>query len=150
MRCVIQRVKEAKVKVNNEVKSEIKNGFLILLGIQIQDGDEDINYLIRKVSNLRIFDDENGKLNLSIKDVNGEIMVISQFTLYGNLKGGYRPDFTRAEKGAKAVELYNKFIESLRKEGFVVKEGVFGAYMDVELINDGPVTIIIDSRLKDF
>lgn len=150
MRCVIQRVKEARVRVDGEIKSQIKKGFLVLLGIQIGDNDEDINYLVRKVSNLRVFDDENGKLNLSIKDIKGEIMVISQFTLYGNLKGGFRPDFTRAEKGEKAISLYNKFVENLKKEGFDVKEGVFGAYMDVELINDGPVTIIIDSKLKDF
>ncbi|MDI6861698.1 MAG: D-aminoacyl-tRNA deacylase [Caldisericia bacterium] len=150
MRCVVQRVNEAKVKVNGEIISHIEKGFLVLLGIEIGDNDEDINYLVRKISNLRIFDDENGKLNLSIKDVNGEIMIISQFTLYGNLKGGFRPDFTRAEKGEKAFELYNKFIEKLKKEGFVVKEGVFGAYMQIELINDGPVTLIIDSKLKDF
>lgn len=150
MRCVIQRVSEARVKVDGEIKSQIKKGFLILLGIQNQDNEDDINYLVRKISNLRIFDDENGKLNLSIKDVNGEIMIISQFTLYGNLKGGFRPDFTRAEKGERALKLYNIFIEKLKKEGFDVKEGVFGAYMQIELTNDGPVTIIIDSKLKDF
>lgn len=150
MRCVIQRVKEASVEVDSKIVSQIGKGFLILLGIQKDDNDEDIYYLVRKVSNLRIFDDESNKLNLSIRDVNGEIMVISQFTLYGNLKGGYRPDFTRAEKGERAKEMYEKFIKRLENEGFVVKSGVFGAYMNIKLINDGPVTIIIDSRLKDF
>ena len=150
MRCVVQRVKNAKVLVNGEIKSEIGKGFLVLLGIEINDSEEDLNFLVRKVSNLRIFDDENGKLNLSIRDINGEIMVISQFTLYGNVKNGYRPDFTRAEKGENAKRLYFKFIENLKKEGFIVKEGIFGEYMLIDFINDGPVTIIIDSKFKDF
>lgn len=150
MRCVIQRVSEASVEIDGKIVSQIGKGFLILLGIQKDDNENDIDYLVRKVSNLRVFDDESGKLNLSIRDVNGEIMVISQFTLYGNLKGGYRPDFTRAEKGERAKEMYEKFIKKLENEGFVVKSGIFGAYMNIKLINDGPVTIIIDSRLKDF
>ncbi|MBC7194816.1 MAG: D-tyrosyl-tRNA(Tyr) deacylase [Caldisericia bacterium] len=150
MRCVVQRVNSAKVFVDNELKSKIGKGFLVLLGIEINDNEEDLNFLVRKISNLRIFDDLNGKLNLSIKDINGEIMVISQFTLYGNVKNGFRPDFIRAEKGEKAKLIYEKFIENLKKEGFTVKEGVFGAYMQIELINDGPVTIIIDSKFKDF
>lgn len=150
MRCVVQRVNSAKVFVDNELKSKIGKGFLVLLGIETNDNEEDLNFLVRKISNLRIFDDEKGKLNLSIKDINGEIMVISQFTLYGNVKNGFRPDFTRAEKGERAKLIYEKFIENLNKEGFNVKEGVFGAYMQIELINDGPVTIIIDSKFKDF
>lgn len=150
MRCVVQRVNSAKVFVDNELKSKIGKGFLVLLGIETNDNEEDLNFLVRKISNLRIFDDLNGKLNLSIKDINGEIMVISQFTLYGNVKNGFRPDFIRAEKGEKAKLIYEKFIENLKKEGFTVKEGVFGAYMQIELINDGPVTIIIDSKFKDF
>ncbi len=150
MRCVVQRVNSAKLIIDGQIKSKIGKGFLVLLGIETNDNEEDLNYLVRKVSNLRIFDDENGKLNLSIKDVNGEIMVISQFTLYGNIKNGYRPDFIRAEKGEKAKLFYEKFIENLKKEGFIVKDGVFGAYMQIDLINDGPVTIIIDSKFKDF
>ena len=150
MRCVVQRVKYAKVFVNNSLISEIKKGFLILLGVQINDSEEDINYLVRKISNLRIFDDENGKLNLSIKDVKGEIMLISQFTLFGSVKNGFRPDFARAEKGEKAKYLFDKFKNSLEENDFMVKEGVFGEIMDIEFINSGPVTIIIDSKIKDF
>lgn len=150
MRSVIQRVKYAKVYVNNSLVSEIGKGFLILLGIEIGDSEDDINYLVRKISNLRIFDDENGKLNLSLKDVNGELMLISQFTLFGNVKSGFRPDFTRAEKGERAKEMFDNFKKKLEQEGFKVKKGIFGEIMDVELVNSGPVTIIIDSRFKDF
>lgn len=150
MRAVIQRVKYSKVYINKKIVSTINKGFLVLLGIEKDDNDLDIDYLIRKISNLRIFDDENGKLNLSLKDVQGEIMVISQFTLFGNVKNGFRPDFTRAEKGERAKNLYDTFKTKLIKEGFNVKEGVFGEMMDIELINSGPVTIIIDSRFKEF
>ncbi len=150
MRCVVQRVKYAKVFVNNSLISQIKKGFLILLGVQINDTEDDINYLTRKISNLRIFDDENGKLNLSIKDIKGEIMLISQFTLLGSVKNGFRPDFIRAEKGERAKNLINIFKKSLEENGLIVKEGIFGEIMDLEFVNFGPVTIIIDSKIRDF
>ncbi len=150
MRCVVQRVKYAKVFVKNSLISEIKEGFLLLLGVQINDNEDDINYLTRKISNLRIFDDENEKLNLSIKEINGEILLISQFTLLGSVKNGFRPDFTRAEKGEKAKNLIKIFKNSLEENGLKVKEGIFGEIMDIEFVNSGPVTIIIDSKIRDF
>ncbi|HPP43026.1 MAG TPA: D-aminoacyl-tRNA deacylase [Caldisericia bacterium] len=150
MRCVVQRVKYAKVFVKNSLISEIKEGFLVLLGVQINDNEDDINYLTRKISNLRIFDDENWKLNLSIKEINGEILLISQFTLLGSVKNGFRPDFTRAEKGEKAKNLIKIFKNSLEENGLKVKEGIFGEIMDIEFVNSGPVTIIIDSKFRDF
>lgn len=150
MRCVVQRVKYAKVFVKGVLISEIKEGFLVLVGVQINDSEDDINYLTRKISNLRIFDDENGKLNLSIKEINGEILLISQFTLLGSVKNGFRPDFTRAEKGEKAKSLIKIFKNSLVENGLKVKEGIFGEIMDIEFINSGPVTIIIDSKIRDF
>lgn len=150
MRCVVQRVKYAKLYIDNFLFSEITKGLLVLLGVQVNDNEEDLNYLVRKISNLRIFDDENGKLNLSIKDVNGEILLISQFTLFGNVKNGFRPDFTRAEKGEKAKILIDKFKNLLEQNGLIVKEGKFGEMMDIEFVNSGPVTIIIDSKIRDF
>lgn len=149
MRCVVQRVKYAKVFVKDVLISEIKEGFLVLVGVQINDNEDDINYLTRKISNLRIFDDENGKLNLSIKEINGEILLISQFTLLGSVKNGFRPDFTRAEKGEKAKNLIKIFKNSLEENGLKVKEGIFGEIMDIEFVNSGPVTIIIDSKIRD-
>ncbi|MGQ9844713.1 MAG: D-aminoacyl-tRNA deacylase [Caldisericia bacterium] len=150
MRCVVQRVKYAKLYIDSLLFSEIKKGLLVLLGIQANDNEEDLNYLVRKISNLRIFDDENGKLNLSIKDVNGEILLVSQFTLFGNVKNGFRPDFTRAEKGEKAKIFIDKFKNLLEQNGLIVKEGKFGKMMDIEFVNSGPVTIIIDSKIRDF
>jgi len=150
MRCVVQRVKYAKVFVKDVLISEIKKGFLVLVGVQINDSEDDIDYLTRKISNLRIFDDENGKLNLSIKEINGEILLISQFTLLGSVKNGFRPDFTRAEKGEKAKNLIKIFKNSLEENGLKVKEGIFGEIMDIEFVNSGPVTIIIDSKIRDF
>ncbi|HRT37554.1 MAG TPA: D-aminoacyl-tRNA deacylase [Caldisericia bacterium] len=150
MRCVVQRVKYANVFVKDVLISEIKEGFLVLVGVQINDNEDDINYLTRKISNLRIFDDENGKLNLSIKEINGEILLISQFTLLGSVKNGFRPDFTRAEKGEKAKNLIKIFKNSLEENGLKVKEGIFGEIMDIEFVNSGPVTIIIDSKFRDF
>lgn len=150
MRCVVQRVKYAKLFVNNILVSEIKKGFLVLIGVQVNDNEEDLNYIARKISNLRIFDDENGKLSLSIKDLNGEVMLISQFTLFGNVKNGFRPDFTRAEKGERAKILIDKLKNLLEENGLIVKEGKFGEMMDIEFVNSGPVTIIIDSKIRDF
>jgi len=150
MRCVVQRVKYAKVFVKDVLISEIKKGFLVLVGVQINDSEDDIDYLTRKISNLRIFDDENGKLNLSIKEINGEILLISQFTLLGSVKNGFRPDFTRAEKGERAKNLIKIFKNSLEENGLAIKEGIFGEIMDIEFVNSGPVTIIIDSKFRDF
>ena len=147
MRVVIQRVKKAQVSVDNKVVGKIKTGYVILLGINVSDDESDVRYLARKIANLRIFPDQVGKLNLSIKDVNGSILSISQFTLYGDTSDGNRPSFTQAAKLDIAIPLYEMFNDILEKE-YQIKtdKGIFGADMDVELINDGPCTIIIDSR----
>lgn len=147
MRVVIQRVKKAQVSVDNKVVGKIETGYVILLGINVSDDESDVRYLARKIANLRIFPDQAGKLNLSIKDVNGSILSISQFTLYGDTSDGNRPSFTQAAKLDIAIPLYEMFNDILEKE-YQIKtdKGIFGADMDVELINDGPCTIIIDSR----
>lgn len=150
MRAVIQRVKEAEVVIDGKTYSKIGKGFLVLLAVEEGDGDEDLEFLLKKIPNLRVFEDENGKMNLSLKDVNGEMLVVSQFTLLGNVKCGLRPDFTRAEKPDLAEKMYLDFVENVRKEGIEVKTGKFAALMDVKLTNSGPVTIIIDSRSRDF
>lgn len=149
MKVVVQRVSEAGVYIESENYSEeIKKGMVILLGIKTGDKEEDVNFLADKCSNLRIFEDENEKMNLSLKDINGEILIISQFTLYGNAQRGNRPSFTDAAKPDEAIPLYEKFInrmkENLGEEK--VKSGIFGAMMLVKIFNDGPVTIIIDSK----
>ena len=146
MRVVIQRVDEASVTVNNEYTNSISKGYVILLGINVNDTEEDINYLISKIEKLRIFEDSNEKMNLSIKDINGEILLISQFTLYANTKDGNRPSFTESMKFDDANNMYNLFINKLNNTGIPFKTGEFGADMKVHLINDGPVTIIIDSK----
>ncbi len=146
MRAVVQRVKESKVSVCEEVIGSIKTGFTVLLGIGKDDGEEDINYLKDKIINLRVFEDEEEKMNLSLKDVGGELLVISQFTLYGDCRKGRRPNFMNALGGEEARILYERFIEECRKEGIKVSQGTFGAEMKVHLINDGPVTILIDSK----
>ncbi|WP_027108484.1 D-aminoacyl-tRNA deacylase [Lacticigenium naphthae] len=148
MRVLIQRVSQAKVIVSNEEKGSIQRGFLLLVGVEPDDSKEDVEYLVRKTANLRIFEDENEKMNLSLKDVNGEILSISQFTLHANTKKGNRPSFTGAAKPTFAKELYEAFNESLENEGFKVESGEFGADMKVSLTNDGPVTILIDSKNK--
>lgn len=150
MRVVIQRVKRASVTIRGIVKSEIQKGLLILLGIETSDSDEDINWLCNKILQLRIFDDENGIMNLSVIDTGGEILIVSQFTLHAMTKKGNRPSYIRAASTEIAVPLYQKFLTTLAK--IMEKEvfsGEFGAMMDVELINDGPVTIIIDSRNRE-
>ncbi|MEP7171756.1 MAG: D-aminoacyl-tRNA deacylase [Bacteroidota bacterium] len=150
MRVVIQRVSEASVKINGEIKSSIKNGLLILLGIEDADDVEDIEWLCAKISNLRIFDDANGVMNISVKDLNGEILLISQFTLHASTKKGNRPSYIKAAKPEVAIPLYEKFISVLEKEiNKRIFTGQFGADMKVSLINDGPVTIIIDSKNKE-
>ncbi len=151
MRVVIQKVKEASVTVEGAVISSIGNGLLILVGIENEDTDEDISYLVRKIAQLRVFDDENGIMNLSVKDVNGDAIVVSQFTLHASTKKGNRPSYIRAARPEFSIPMYEKFIVQLELElGKKVGTGKFGAMMDVALINDGPVTIIIDSKQKDF
>ena len=148
MRVVVQRVKHASVTIDGKVNGRINNGFLVLLGIKSTDSKQDVDYLVKKVTNLRIFTDENDKMNLSLKDINGELLIISQFTLYGDCKDGNRPSFIEAAKPDVAIPLYEYFIAECKKQIPVVETGIFGADMKVELLNDGPVTIIIDSEDK--
>ena len=144
MKFVIQRVKNAKVDVNEKTVGSIQKGFLVLIGIKDTDTKLEADYLIKKLINLRIFEDENEKMNLSIKDVKGELLLVSQFTLYGDCSNGNRPSFTQAAKPQKANELYEYIIEGCKKEIPNVQTGIFGADMQVNLLNDGPVTIIIE------
>ena len=147
MRVVIQRVTEASVKISGELKASIGKGLLVLLGIEEADDDTDIEWLCGKISRLRIFPDENGVMNLSVMDVQGEILLISQFTLHASTRKGNRPSYVKAAKPEIAIPLYEKFIRQLEKEtGRKIFTGEFGADMKVSLINDGPVTIIIDSK----
>ncbi len=149
MKVVIQRVNHASVTVEKKLKSEIKNGLLILVGIENEDNEDDINWLSNKIIQLRIFNDEEGVMNLSVKDVDGEILTISQFTLHAKTKKGNRPSYQQAAKSEISVPLYKKFVGQLGKDlGKEIKTGEFGAYMKVTLENDGPVTIIIDSKNK--
>ena len=146
MRLVVQRVTEANVKVDNNIVGEIKKGFLVLLGIKTTDTKQDADYLVRKLINLRVFSDENDKMNLALKDIGGELLIISQFTLYGDCKkSGNRPSFTDSAKPDIAMPLYEYFVEECKKQIPVVQTGIFGADMKVSLLNDGPVTIILDS-----
>jgi D-tyrosyl-tRNA(Tyr) deacylase len=151
MRVVIQRVSRASVAINGQVKSSIAHGLLVLLGIEDADTADDIEWLTKKIGQLRIFNDDDGTMNRSILDVGGEVLVVSQFTLHANTKKGNRPSYIRASKPGFAIPLYQQFVavlsEVLNKE---VKTGEFGADMKVELLNDGPVTIIIDSKNKEF
>lgn len=151
MRLVIQKVSEAKVTVENSVVSSIGKGLLVLLGIEDADTNEDIDWLTKKMVQLRIFNDENGVMNRSVLEVDGDIIVVSQFTLHANTKKGNRPSYIRASKPEFAIPMYEKFIaKTEEKLGKKVGTGIFGAMMDVSLVNDGPVTIIIDSKQKDF
>ena len=150
MRVVIQLVKKASVAVEGKLISEIKKGYLILLGIIEEDAQEDINWLAAKIARLRIFSDENGAMNNSIIEANGDVIVVSQFTLQAKTKKGNRPSFIKAARPEIAIPLYEKFIIQLENElGKKVQTGEFGARMDVALINDGPVTILIDSKQKE-
>ena len=145
MKLVIQRVTNASVEIDNKVVGKIGGGFLVLLGIKDGDTKEQVDYLVKKLINLRVFSDINGKMNLSLKDVNGELLIISQFTLYGEcIKSGNRPSFTDAAKPDTAIPLYEYFIEECKKQIPIVQTGIFGADMTVNLLNDGPVTIIIE------
>jgi D-tyrosyl-tRNA(Tyr) deacylase len=146
MRAVIQRVKEARVEVEGEVAGRIGEGILLFLGIRKDDTQDDIKYLVEKVLGLRMFDDDAGKMNLSITDVGGEILVVSQFTLYGDCRKGRRPSFDEAASPDMAERLYDIFVEEVKKRGINVQTGRFRAIMDIHLTNSGPVTILLDSR----
>ncbi len=145
MRIVVQRVKEAACVVEGKITGSCNKGFLLFIGFKTSDTDQEIQKCLKKVSGLRIFEDENGKMNKSLKDVGGEILAISQFTLYADCKHGNRPSFTEAMEFNKANSMYEDFVELLRKEGYKVETGVFGADMKISLLNDGPVTIILDT-----
>ncbi len=149
MRLVIQRVKKASVKIEGRLNGEIDAGMLILVGIEHEDTKEDIEWLTKKVIALRIFPDEQHKMNLDIQSINGSILVVSQFTLHASTKKGNRPSYIKAAAPEHAIPLYELFIKQLRQAGIHVETGEFGAMMDVELINDGPVTILIDSKNRE-
>ena len=150
MKAVIQRVSQSSVTINNEIVAQIQQGLLVLVGIEDADNQEDINWLTSKIANLRIFADENDVMNLSIKDINGEMIVVSQFTLHAATKKGNRPSYIKASKPEIAIPLYESFIQQMEIElGKKVQTGQFGADMKVSLVNDGPVTIIIDTKNKE-
>lgn len=147
MRAIIQRVAHANVKVHNQTIGNIKKGFLVFLGVGQEDTQKDLDYLVKKITSLRIFEDENEKMNLSLKDVGGELLVISQFTLFANTKKGNRPSFIEAGPPDISKDFYKQFIANCRALGIHTEEGEFGAHMEIELLNDGPVTITLDSKL---
>jgi len=150
MRVVIQRVSEASVTIDNIVKSSIGEGLLILIGIEDADTDEDMEWLTKKITQLRIFNDENGVMNKSVQEVGGELLVVSQFTLHASTKKGNRPSYLRASKPEIAIPMYEKFVQQLQvTAGIAVQTGTFGADMKVRLVNDGPVTIVIDTKSKE-
>jgi D-tyrosyl-tRNA(Tyr) deacylase len=146
MRAVIQRVKSAEVCVDGRVTGKVGKGLLVLLGVGKGDGESDLSFLASKIPELRIFEDESGKFNLSLKEIGGEMLIVSQFTLYGDCRKGRRPSFTEAEEPTIAKNLYEQFILKLRGQGIPVQTGEFQAKMEVHLINDGPVTLLLDSR----
>ena len=148
MRVVLQRVSHASVTVEEKLIGQIQRGFLLLVGVTHDDAMEDMEYLVRKIVQMRIFEDEEGKLNRSIQDVDGEILSVSQFTLYADTKKGNRPSFSKAAPGDVAFEMFEQFNGLLRETGIPVKTGQFGADMKVELLNDGPVTILLDSKKR--
>ncbi|MDU6782986.1 D-aminoacyl-tRNA deacylase [uncultured Peptoniphilus sp.] len=149
MRAVVQRVKRSSVSVDGKVISKIDKGLMVLLGVEVDDDEKDLDYILRKVTKLRIFDDENGVMNKSLLDYGLEILLVSQFTLYGDARKGNRPSYVRSAKFDEGIILYEKFIDELEKLNVKVSHGEYGADMDVELINDGPVTILLDSN-KEF
>ena len=144
MKIVVQRVKEAEVTVEGKCVGKIGKGFLVLLGVTHEDTKENADYLVKKLCKLRVFSDENAKMNLALKDVNGELLIVSQFTLYADCSGGNRPSFTESAKPDKANALYEYFCEECAQNDIKVEKGIFGANMQVQLINDGPVTIIME------
>lgn len=144
MKLVIQRVSEASVSVNNEEISRIEKGYLVLIGINNSDTESNADYLVNKLTNLRLFEDENDKLNLSLKDIEGELLLVSQFTLYADCSHGNRPSFKEAAKADYAKKIYNYFVKQCKNIISTVKEGIFSSYMEVSLVNDGPATIIME------
>lgn len=146
MRAVVQRVLHSEVIVSDELTGSIENGLLVLLGVETEDDYDDAKYMAEKIAGLRIFDDREGKMNLSVKDVEGEILVVSQFTLYGDCRKGKRPSFIQAARPELADQLYRSFVDGCKLQGIHVEEGVFRADMLVKIENDGPVTILIDSK----
>lgn len=150
MKVVIQRVSQASVTIDSKIVADIQKGLLVLVGIEDDDTQEDINWLVGKIVNIRIFDDENHVMNLSVQDVNGDIIVVSQFTLHASTKKGNRPSYLKASKPEIAIPLYENFVNQMEKElGKKVQTGIFGADMKVLLLNDGPVTIVIDSKNRE-
>ncbi len=148
MRAVVQRVKSAEVYVDDRLTGKIGKGLLVFLGVGKGDGEEDVSYFVSKLPDLRIFEDASAKLNLSLKEIAGEMLVVSQFTLYGDVRKGRRPSFTEAEEPASARTLYNRVIDELKEHGVPVQTGEFQAKMEVRLVNDGPVTLWLDSKAK--
>lgn len=146
MKLVIQRVKKASVEVDQNIVGSIDKGFLVLIGITHTDTEEIADYLVRKLCNLRVFEDENGKMNLNLKDVSGKVLIVSQFTLYADCLNGNRPSFTNAAKPEFANKLYEYFLSKCKENGIEIETGIFGADMKVILINDGPVTIILEKE----
>lgn len=146
VKIVVQRVKSSSVTINNEVYSKISSGLMLLFGVEKNDTEDFLDFMVHKILNLRIFNDENGKMNLSIKDIQGEILVVSQFTLAGDCKKGLRPSFDNAMQPDIANEYYEKFVSKLKESNLKIETGVFGADMKVELINDGPVTFILEKK----
>ena len=148
MRAVIQRVEQASVSVEGEIRGQIGAGFLVLIGVEEGDGDADFKYIADKVPNLRVFEDEQGKMNRSLLDVGGELLAVSQFTLLGDARGGRRPSFITAARPETADPMYERLVADWRARGIRVETGVFGAHMMVSLVNDGPVTVLVDSRRR--
>jgi len=148
MKAVVQRVKKSHVAVDNTIVSHIGNGLMVLLGVQDNDTQKDADFLVEKIINLRIFEDDNGRMNISLKDVKGELLVVSQFTLLGDCRKGRRPSYIKAAPPEKANDLYEYFISRAIELGVVTKAGVFQAMMDVSLINQGPVTLLLDTKEK--
>ena len=146
MRAVIQRVTDADVTVEGKITGTIKNGFVVLLGVEDEDERKDVEYIADKVAGLRVFEDEEGKMNLSLKDVGGQVLAVSQFTLLGDARKGKRPSFTKAARPEKAKALYDEFVELLKEKEIHTEEGIFQADMLVRINNDGPVTILLDSK----
>lgn len=149
MRAVVQKVSSSKVTVDEKVVGQINQGLMVLLGVTHGDTSKDVDYMVDKITNLRIFEDAQGKMNLSLKDVNGEVLAVSQFTLYGDARRGRRPSFSEAARPEVANPLYEEFVQKVKNQGINVGTGKFGAHMMVDLTNDGPVTILLESR-KEF
>ncbi len=148
MRVVIQRVSEASVKVNNQIVGEIGKGLMLLIGVDESDENSDADWLVKKILDVRVFSDDEGKMNHSVKDINGEILCISQFTLISDYKKGNRPSYIKAARPEKAIPLFEYFKDEMKKSGLKTESGIFGADMKVSLINDGPVTLVFDSKTK--